>query len=52
VTMLATQSITVGLAYLMTFWSLGLNGEDRARYSASIRQLYGALPTAPHVVTP
>ena len=52
VTMLATQSITVGLAYLMTFWSLGLNADDRARYSASIRQLYGALPTAPHVVTP
>ena len=52
VTVLTLQSVTVGLAYLMAFWSLGLSAGDRARYAASIRQLYGAMPVTPRIATP
>jgi O-antigen/teichoic acid export membrane protein len=51
VTMLAVQSVVVGLAYVTTFWSLGLSGRDRARYAASIRQLHGAIPSTPQIAT-
>ena len=52
VTMLAARSIMVGITYLMAFWIVGLAPGDRARYSASIRQLYGAMPAAPRIATP
>ena len=52
VTMLAVQSVIVGLAYVMAFWALGLRAGDRSRYAASIRQLFAAMPATPRIATP
>lgn len=48
---LFVEASVVGLVYVLAFWAVGLTAADRARYTASARQLATGMMT-PRVATP